>query len=142
VSVGAIVPQVPFCFPPAQAGPVRRPVFFSRITTPPAQPCCSLTLPSMLPSLLPRPPARRNVALAKQVVIGCERAGTLPALRDLLVEESWRDLLADEFGKPYFRDLERFVQAEWGGKAMVFPPKDAIFRLVRGSQIGGSSLLG
>ncbi len=70
----------------------------------------------------------RNAALAKQVVIGCERSGTLPALRDLVIEDSWRQLLASEFDKPYFADLERFVQGEWHGKAMVFPPKDAIFR--------------
>ncbi|GAB4820528.1 hypothetical protein N2152v2_007574 [Parachlorella kessleri] len=72
--------------------------------------------------------ANRNAALAKQVVIGCERSGTLPALRDLVIEDSWRQLLASEFDKPYFADLERFVQGEWHGKAMVFPPKDAIFR--------------
>lgn len=47
-------------------------------------------------------------------MIGCERSGTLPALADLLVEESWKALLAEEFKKPYFRDLERFVQVGAG----------------------------
>lgn len=72
--------------------------------------------------------ANRNQALAKQVVIGCERSGSLPGLASLLVEPSWAALLGEELGRPYFRDLERFVHAEWGGSKMVFPPKDAVFR--------------
>ncbi len=44
-------------------------------------------------------------------MIGCERNGTLPALADLVIEESWRQLLTEEFEKPYFAGLQRFVQA-------------------------------
>ncbi len=65
--------------------------------------------------------------LAKHIVIRAEQAGSLPVLHDLLLEDSWRELLGSEFSKPYFKELERFVHAEWG-KHMVFPPKDSIFR--------------
>jgi uracil-DNA glycosylase len=71
--------------------------------------------------------ANRNGALAKQAVVQAERAGTVPALTDLLVEPSWKELLGDEFKKPYFKDLERYLQTEWNAH-MVFPPKDSIFR--------------
>lgn len=88
--------------------------------------CTAFLKPHTNPTLLPR--RCSNAALAKQVVLGCERSGALPALRDLLVEPTWKELLGEEMEKPYFRELERFVQAEWGGKSMIFPPKDAVFR--------------
>lgn len=73
--------------------------------------------------------ANRNCALAKQVVIRSENSGTsLPALKDLLIEDSWRDLMADHFTMQYFSELERFVQGEWQSGKLVFPPKDSIFR--------------
>jgi len=72
--------------------------------------------------------ANRNCAIAKQVVIRSETAGTLPALGDLIIEESWRMLLEGQLQKDYFKDLERFVQAEWSSGKLVFPPKDSIFR--------------
>ena len=75
-----------------------------------------------------RSQANKNCALAKQVVIRAEQAGTVPSLTDLLIEPSWRQLLGDELHKPYFQDLQKFVQSEWNGGKLVFPPKDSIFR--------------
>jgi uracil-DNA glycosylase len=75
-----------------------------------------------------RAEANKNCALAKQVVIRAEQAGTVPALTDLLIEPSWRQLLGDELTKPYFKELQKFVQSEWNGGKLVFPPKDSIFR--------------
>lgn len=72
--------------------------------------------------------ANRNCALAKQVVIRAEQSGSVPILGDLLIEPSWRDLLADQLTKPYFNDLQSFVQSEWKGGKLIFPPKDSVFR--------------
>lgn len=69
----------------------------------------------------------RNNALAKQAVIKSEQAGDLPRISDLLIEESWKIILKDEFSKSYFEKLEKYVRSEWNSH-MVFPPKDAIFR--------------
>lgn len=73
-----------------------------------------------------------NQALAKRVVIAAEACGGVPPLADLLVETSWREAMAAELRAPYFSELERFVQGEWGGSSPVFPPKDAVFRALNG----------
>lgn len=75
-----------------------------------------------------RAQANKNCALAKQVVIRAEKAGTVPSLVDLLIEPTWRQLLGDELSKPYFQNLQKFVQSEWSGGKLVFPLKDSIFR--------------
>jgi uracil-DNA glycosylase len=75
-----------------------------------------------------RSQANKNCALAKQVVIKAENAGTVPLLTDLLIEPTWRQLLGDELSKPYFNSLQTFVQSEWNGGKLIFPPKDSIFR--------------
>ncbi|KAL4527577.1 hypothetical protein Ndes2437B_g02709 [Nannochloris sp. 'desiccata'] len=75
-----------------------------------------------------RAQANKNCALAKQVVIKAEQAGTVPSLTDLLIEPCWRQLLGDELTKPYFQNLQSFVQSEWTGGKLIFPPKDSIFR--------------
>jgi uracil-DNA glycosylase len=72
--------------------------------------------------------ANKNVALAKQAVIACERQGQVPYLKDLMIEQSWKDALASEFEKPYFKHLEEFVRSEWCSGNLVFPPKDSVFR--------------
>lgn len=72
--------------------------------------------------------ANRNCALAKQAVIKAENSGSLPPLDELLIEPSWRALLEDQLAKSYFKELENFVQGEWRGGKLVFPPKDSIFR--------------
>jgi uracil-DNA glycosylase len=74
-----------------------------------------------------RASANRNLALARQAVIACEKQGTAPALADLLVDSSWQDALRGEFSKPYFLDLQRFVESAWSS-SMVFPPKACVFR--------------
>jgi uracil-DNA glycosylase len=45
---------------------------------------------------------------------------------DVKIEQSWKACLADEFEKPYFRQLTDFVRAEYG-KGAVYPPAPLIF---------------
>jgi len=40
--------------------------------------------------------ANRNLALAKQAVIACEKTGSVPALADLLIDSSWKGALSEE----------------------------------------------
>lgn len=80
--------------------------------------------------------ANRNHALAKQAVIRCEQNGTVPMLGDLLVEESWRQVLGSEFEKGYFKSLEKYVRQEWTSGQLVFPPKDCIFRAFNSCPLG------
>jgi len=42
------------------------------------------------------------------------------------IPESWKGVLADEFTKPYFKQLEAFVDDE-RKKRTVFPPEDQVF---------------
>lgn len=42
------------------------------------------------------------------------------------IHDSWREALAAEWDKPYFRDLAAFIRAEYGSK-LVFPPASRIF---------------
>jgi len=43
------------------------------------------------------------------------------------VEPSWNEALRDEFGKPYFKELSRFVRAEYL-EGTVYPPPALVFR--------------
>jgi uracil-DNA glycosylase len=45
---------------------------------------------------------------------------------DVKIEQSWKDCLADEFEKPYFKQLTGFVRDEYG-KSTVYPPGALIF---------------
>lgn len=45
---------------------------------------------------------------------------------EVRLEKSWKDLLADEFEKPYFADLVKFVKEEYQN-CKVFPPPKFIF---------------
>ena len=63
-----------------------------------------------------------------QVALKAEAAGVLPQLDELLVEASWRTALAPQLGGECWAELQAFVHSEWGGKQMVFPPKDSVFR--------------
>lgn len=47
---------------------------------------------------------------------------------DVRIEQSWKDALADEFGKPYFESLVRFLHKEKSEGKKVFPPGSQIFR--------------
>lgn len=44
------------------------------------------------------------------------------------IEESWKNALADEFGKPYFAQLVRFLHDEKAAGQRIFPPGSQIFR--------------
>ena len=46
---------------------------------------------------------------------------------NIQIEESWKRVLADEFEKPYFRDLRTFLQAEKAAGKTIYPPGPLIF---------------
>lgn len=50
-----------------------------------------------------------------------------PRLIDLLEDNSWKPHLADEFKKPYFHKLEKFIKHECNTQR-VFPASSHIFR--------------
>jgi uracil-DNA glycosylase len=47
---------------------------------------------------------------------------------EVKIEQSWKDELADEFGKPYFESLVRFLHKEKSEGKKIFPPGSQIFR--------------
>lgn len=47
---------------------------------------------------------------------------------EVRIEHSWKNALADEFGKPYFESLVRFLHKEKSEGKKVFPPGSQIFR--------------
>lgn len=47
---------------------------------------------------------------------------------EVRIEESWKNALADEFGKPYFAQLVRFLHEEKAAGQRIFPPGSQIFR--------------
>ena len=47
---------------------------------------------------------------------------------EVKIEQSWKEALADEFGKPYFESLVRFLHEEKGAGKRIFPPGSQIFR--------------
>ena len=44
------------------------------------------------------------------------------------IEKSWKDALAEEFGKPYFESLVRFLHKEKAEGQTIYPPGSQIFR--------------
>ncbi|KAF0695556.1 Aste57867_13596 [Aphanomyces stellatus] len=54
-------------------------------------------------------------------------AVTSSSLAMLLTEPKWKELLAPEFKKNYFKQLEAFLVREQKKKATIFPPKAEIF---------------
>ncbi len=46
---------------------------------------------------------------------------------DVKIEESWKQLLTDEFQRPYFKELTEFVRSEYKTR-QVFPKPNEIFR--------------
>ena len=47
---------------------------------------------------------------------------------DVQIEESWKALLKEEFEKPYFSDLVKFVRGEYARQGIsVYPPGSLIF---------------
>lgn len=47
---------------------------------------------------------------------------------EVKIEQTWKDALADEFGKPYFESLVRFLHGEKTAGRRIFPPGSQIFR--------------
>ncbi|GLI66874.1 hypothetical protein VaNZ11_010865 [Volvox africanus] len=74
--------------------------------------------------------ANRNRALARRAVSESNAPGGPPLrLFSLLVESSWREVLAGELAGANMKQLEAFLQGEWApGRKPVFPPKDCIFQ--------------
>ena len=48
-------------------------------------------------------------------------------LQDLLRSDGWKELLKDEFAKPYFTAIESFLCEEYARKVEIFPPQAMIF---------------
>ena len=47
---------------------------------------------------------------------------------DVRIEQSWKEALAEEFGKPYFELLVNFLRQEKAAGKKIFPPGSQIFR--------------
>ncbi len=47
---------------------------------------------------------------------------------DVRIEDSWKNALAGEFGKPYFESLVRFLHEEKAAGKKIFPPGSQIFK--------------
>lgn len=47
---------------------------------------------------------------------------------EVRIEQSWKNALAAEFGKPYFESLVRFLREEKAGGKRIYPPGSQIFR--------------
>ena len=56
-----------------------------------------------------------------------QRSGGLSLLQGLLTDEGWTGVLKNEFRKPYFQRLEKFLESEWK-QQQVYPARDNIFR--------------
>ena len=46
---------------------------------------------------------------------------------DVRIEQSWKEVLADEFNKDYFARLTRFVKEEYSSGTPIYPPAKLIF---------------
>ena len=47
---------------------------------------------------------------------------------DVKIEQSWKEALAPEFGKPYFSDLVRILHEEKAAGQTIYPPGSRIFK--------------
>ena len=47
---------------------------------------------------------------------------------EVRIEQSWKNALASEFGKPYFESLVRFLRSEKAAGQTIYPPGSQIFR--------------
>ncbi|EQC33240.1 uracil-DNA glycosylase [Saprolegnia diclina VS20] len=73
-------------------------------------------------------PAATEAAPAEAAPTKTASAAPAPAtVGDLLTEPTWREMLAPEFKKSYFKSLDAFLVREQQKKAMIFPPKSEIF---------------
>ena len=55
---------------------------------------------------------------------------------EVRIEQSWKNALADEFGKPYFESLVRFLHKEKAEGQKIFPPGGQIFRAFELTPLG------
>ncbi|MBR4967614.1 MAG: uracil-DNA glycosylase [Bacteroidaceae bacterium] len=46
---------------------------------------------------------------------------------DVKIEQSWKEVLKDEFNKDYFARLTQFVKEEYSGSTPIYPPAKLIF---------------
>ena len=46
---------------------------------------------------------------------------------DVKIEQSWKEVLKDEFNKDYFAKLTQFVKEEYSGSTPIYPPARLIF---------------
>ena len=46
---------------------------------------------------------------------------------DVRIESSWKEVLKEEFQKPYFEKLTSFVREEYNGSTPIYPPAKLIF---------------
>lgn len=59
---------------------------------------------------------------------------------DVKIEESWKELLADEFEKPYFAELIRFVKEEYAHNR-IYPPGKLIFNAFNHCPVGNTKVV-
>lgn len=55
------------------------------------------------------------------------RGVAFPKLTELLVDESWREILQEELQKQYIDNLYKFVLEEAAGKFPIYPPPANVF---------------
>ena len=72
--------------------------------------------------------ARRANLAAHERAAAAAAASTPPLLAELLTETSWQRLLAAEFKRESFAELQRVLHAEWRGSRPVYPPAGDLFR--------------
>ena len=48
-------------------------------------------------------------------------------MKDVRIENSWKEHLIDEFSKPYMRDLSTFLTQEKSKNKSIYPPSHLIF---------------
>ena len=51
----------------------------------------------------------------------------IPPNTNIQIEASWKQALAEEFQKPYFSDIRRFLHEEIASGKTIYPPGPLIF---------------
>jgi uracil-DNA glycosylase len=81
------------------------------------------------PAAEPVPGQELRTTKKVKLAAGKKAKAGVPVLGEDL-PPSWREVLADEFDKPYFRELERFVAKERRDHT-VFPPEEDVFTALK-----------
>uniref|UniRef100_A0A6M2F6F0 Uracil-DNA glycosylase n=1 Tax=Populus davidiana TaxID=266767 RepID=A0A6M2F6F0_9ROSI len=75
-----------------------------------------------------RAKSKRNLKLCSQLVSSSKGSSGHVNLEELLVEDTWREVLPGELEKPYFKNLCKFVESEISnGSVAIYPPQHLIF---------------